>query len=146
MICFIALIVFGILGIFSVKYRAIAKEALECTFLKMTFRPCRSRLDERLKAHISGGLMRRSPKAGMWIFRNFEILSWIFTILLVASMAYTAFSTYNYIQYGNCNGPDSGGFCIYDTLAADTCSVADTQEGILDPSSITPDDDPSIGP
>ena len=50
MICFVALIVFGILGIFSAKYREIAREAFSCVFLKMTLRKCDSRLDERLRA------------------------------------------------------------------------------------------------
>jgi len=52
MICVVALIVFGILGIFSAKYRVIAKEAFDCVFRKITLRKCDSRLDSRLKSEI----------------------------------------------------------------------------------------------
>ncbi len=117
MICLIALVVFGVLGLFSLKYRTIAKEAFDCVFRRMTLRKCESGLDKRLKSQITGKLMARSPSIGRFIYRRFEMISWIFTILLVASLAQSGVSVYNYAVYSNCNGPTNEGFCIFDPLA-----------------------------
>ncbi|MBU1201588.1 MAG: DsbA family protein [Nanoarchaeota archaeon] len=116
MICIIALFVFGILGVFSAKYRLIAKEAFDCVFRKLTFRRCDSRLDSRLKAQITGKLMKRHQGLGRQIYKNFEIISWIFTILLFVSLFYSGQGIYYFAKYGNCNGPDNNGFCIFDPL------------------------------
>jgi protein-disulfide isomerase len=115
MICFIALIVFGILGVFSVTYRKVAWEAFDCVFRKTTFRKCRSNLDERLKSQIIGRLMRKNAKTARVVFKNFEIISFIFTILLIVSMVYSAYASYNFVRYGNCNGPGEE-FCIFDAV------------------------------
>lgn len=130
MICLIALIVFGILGIFSVKYRIIAKEALDCVFRRVTLRKCTTGLDKRLKAQITGNLMRRAPRFGAWTYKNFEFISWFFTILLIASLVQSGISVYNYAAYGNCNGKGSDEFCIFDPLntgsrnETEACTVA----------------------
>ena len=116
MICLIALIVFGILGIFSVAYRQIAKEAFDCVFRRVTLRNCESGLDKRLKSQITGKLMRKSPKIARFSFRHFEIISWVFTILMVISLIYSVLGGYNFIMYGNCNGEDSQEICVYNGL------------------------------
>lgn len=139
MICIIALIVCGILGIFSLKYRIIAKEAFDCVFKRLTFRKCTTGLDKRLKAQITGKLMSRSPKLGESLYQNFEIISWFFTILLVVSIAWSGYSMYNFILYGNCNGKDSTEFCIFNGLegravtieTATSCGCLNVQECIL---------------
>lgn len=114
MICIIALIVFGILGIFSAAYRKLAGEAFNCVFRRITLRKCETEFDKKLKAQITGKLIKY-PKAGKFVYKNFELLSWIFTILLIASFAYSVYSAYNYIQYGNCYGKSYGeGFCLFD--------------------------------
>ena len=139
-LCFIALIVFAILGIFSVGYRRLAAEAFDCVFRKITLRKCESGLDMRLKSQITGSILKRSPRAGIFVFRHFELLSWIFTILLVASTIYVAYGGYNYYVYGNCNGPNSGGFCIFDpsganskvsSVQAGTCSIVPEKQAVL---------------
>ena len=101
MICLIALVVFGIMGIFSMKYRVIAKEALDCVFRRVTLRKCETGLDRRLKSQITGNLMRKSPVLGRFTFRHFEVISWVFTIILLASIVQSGISTYNFIAYGN---------------------------------------------
>lgn len=116
MICLIALIVFGVLGIFSAKYRIIAKEAVDCVFRRVTFRKCTTGLDKRLKAQITGNLMRRAPSVGRFTYKNFEVISWIFTILLILSIVQSGISMFNFIAYGNCNGKESDEFCIFDPL------------------------------
>lgn len=115
MICVIALAVFGVLSIFSAKYRTLAKEAFDCVFRRLTFRKCVSDLDSRLKSRITGSLMRRSPSLAGFTYRHFEVLSWAFTLLLAWSMIYSGVSLYNYLHYGNCNGKTNGeGFCVFD--------------------------------
>ncbi|MBU0472149.1 MAG: DsbA family protein [Nanoarchaeota archaeon] len=116
MICVIALIVFGVLGIFSATHRIIAKEAFDCVFRRITLRKCETGLDKRLKAQISGKLMKKSPKTGKWIYKHFEFISWVFLILLLVSIFFSARSVYFFAVYGNCNGPNNDQFCIFDPL------------------------------
>lgn len=116
MICIIALVVFSILGIFSAKYRVIAKEAFDCVFRRVTFRKCTSGLDKRLKAQITGNLMRKAPSVGKFTYKYFEWISWFFTILMIWSIIQSGFAVYNFVEYGNCNGKGSDEFCIFDPL------------------------------
>jgi len=146
MICIIALVVFGILAIFSASHRPLAKEAFECVFLRLTLRKCRTGLDVRLKSQIVGSIMGKSPTTAKFVYKHFEIFSWALVILTVLSLAYTAYGGYNYYLYGNCYGPeDTGGFCIYNALNGESVTELQTQtEGELEKP--TPDTDPSIGP
>ncbi len=143
MICFLALIVFGILGIFSASHRKIALEAFDCVFRKMTLRKCHTGLDLRLKSSIIGKFIENHPRSAQIIYHNFEFLSWTFTLLLIVSMAWSAYSGYNYYLYGNCNGPsvdDQQGLCLFDPTGehsqitkadqALSCSAEDIEEQI----------------
>lgn len=112
MICVIALIIFGILGIFSAKYRVYAKEAFYCVSRRITLRPCETKFDQKLKMKITGKLMR-IPRLARFVYRHFEAISWVFTITFITTTAYTVYSGYNYYLYGNCYGPESTGFCPY---------------------------------
>jgi hypothetical protein len=117
MICFIAMIVFGILGIFSATHRKVALEAFDCVFRKITLRKCQTGLDVRLKSSITGKSLRKNPKLGKFIYKHFQLLSALFTILLFGSLIWTGISGYNYYVYGNCNGPsveDQQGLCLFD--------------------------------
>jgi len=116
MICLIALVVFGILGIFSVTYRKIAIEAFDCVFRRLTIRKCTSGLDKRLKGQITGKLMKKSPKFAGFTFKYFEFISWFFTIIMIISFVYAGMGAYNFIMYGNCNGENSQEACIYNGL------------------------------
>ncbi len=113
-LCFIALGVFGIMSIFSAKYRPYAKEAFNCVIKKMTLRKCDSSLDLKIKAEIVGRLMSVNKTAAIFTNKHFIFLSWIFTLLMIGSFAYSVFSVYNYAQYGNCNGPESTETCFLD--------------------------------
>ena len=107
MICIIALFVFAILGIFSARYRDLAKESFRCVFLRLTFRTCETKLDERIKSKLTSKLLRVSPSLAKFVYKRFEILSWIFTIALFASTIYSAYSLYNLFVFGTCD-PVSG--------------------------------------
>jgi len=118
MICILALLVFGILGIFSAAYRQIFFEACDCIFRRVTFRKCRTGLDNKLKSQITGSIMRFSPFAARITYKYFEVFSWAFLILLIVSMYFTGAAIYNFTVYGNCNGPGSTEFCIFDPFAS----------------------------
>ncbi|NCN99492.1 hypothetical protein GW923_04930 [Candidatus Pacearchaeota archaeon] len=121
-LCWIALPVFALLGIFSAKYRRLTKESLDCMFRTVTLRKCRSGLDERIKGDVTGKLMRFSPGLAKGFFRYYKIIAWIILIIFIWSAYASALGMYNYYKHGNCNGVE-GGFCIlpggndYDTKA-----------------------------
>src|SRR3989338_436236 len=114
MICLIALPVFFVLGIFSMKYRILAKEAFDCIFRAITLRKCESKLDQRIKSRITGKILKYHPGTARFFFKNFELLSWIFVALFILSLIFSAIGIYNYAVYGNCNGPQSTGLCLLD--------------------------------
>jgi hypothetical protein len=114
------MIIFGILGIFSATHRKIALEAFDCVFRRVTLRKCESGLDKRLKSQITGKLMRKNPSVARFTFRHFELISWFFTILFIVSLISTGIGGYNYYLYGNCNGPNEDGFCIFDPLGSNS--------------------------
>ncbi len=106
MICVIALIVFGILGIFSATHREYATEAFDCVFRRVTLRPCQTGFDKKMRGKIVGKLFVRSPKAAGLVHKHFEVISWFFTILMLTSFAYSAYSGYNLVVLGTCDPAD----------------------------------------
>ncbi|MEK6973728.1 MAG: hypothetical protein AABW41_00565 [Nanoarchaeota archaeon] len=111
LICLIALPIFAILSIFSVKYRKLTKESLNCLFKTVTFRKCDADLDNRVKAYISSKLMK-FPSLARIFYKNFKIITWILLIIMLVSTFYSARSAFYYAKYGSCNGPHSTKFCI----------------------------------
>ncbi|KKR33121.1 MAG: Protein-disulfide isomerase-like protein [Candidatus Falkowbacteria bacterium GW2011_GWF2_39_8] len=114
MICIIALIIFSILGIFSATHRELAKEALDCVFRRVTFRPCNTGFREKIKSRIIAGLLNRSVFLARLTNKHFEIFSWVFFILMITSTFYVVKGGYNYYLYGSCNGLNQSGFCAFD--------------------------------
>jgi protein-disulfide isomerase len=151
MICLIALAVFGVLGIFSAKYRTIAREAFDCVFRRVTLRKCTTGLDKRLKAQITGKVMRKHPRLGGAVYRHFEAISWVFTIAMILSLGYSVYSIYNLYAFGDCNGPTPGGFCVFDPFIhggsqqQGQCTAEGAKSEITGVLNASPDD-PSIGP
>ncbi|MEK6955092.1 MAG: thioredoxin domain-containing protein [Nanoarchaeota archaeon] len=145
-LCILALPIFAILSIFSVKYRKLTKDSIECLFNTVTLRKCRSGLDERIKSTITGKVMKNSPKTASFIYKNYQIISFIILILFLSSIYYSGAGIYNYIEYGNCNGPESTGFCMLDPTGANskTSTVdVDLQTELVKP--VIEKDDPIIG-
>lgn len=110
-ICIVALVVFSVLSIFSAKYKTLAKEAFDCVFNMVTLQPCKTTLKQRIKSAAISKLMPVFPKVAKLIYRNFELFSWVFTILFFASLIYSAYALFNLIVYNNCYGPNSTGIC-----------------------------------
>jgi len=114
MACLIALIIFGIMGIFSASHRALAKEAFSCVFRKITFRPCNTNFSEKIKGKILSKLIARSTFLAKMVNKHYEILSWIFFILMLGSTIWVLRGGYNFYVYGSCNGLNENAFCAFD--------------------------------
>lgn len=137
MFCIIALIIFAILGIFSATHRELAKEALDCVFRRITLRPCNTGFREKIKSRILARLLNRSVFWARLFNRHFEVLAWIFFILMIGSTFWTIKGGYNYYFYGSCNGLNQSGFCAFDPkgennkvteINAPTCGVVEKKE------------------
>ncbi|MFB6203190.1 MAG: hypothetical protein ABEK01_01725 [Candidatus Nanohaloarchaea archaeon] len=116
MICVLALLTFGILGIFSATHRKTAMEALECIRSRVRREPCETGLDERLQASIVGRVLDRSPLAAKYLNRYFEVITWLMVIALLISGIFAGLGLYNWAVHGNCHGPESEKGCTLEKL------------------------------
>lgn len=114
MFCVVASVVLSILGIFSASNRSLAKEALDCVFRRVTLRPCNTGFDEKMKARILGSVIMRSEGAARFLNKNFEVLAWVFFVLLIGSGVMFFRGIYLFYVTGSCNGLNSSGFCVFD--------------------------------
>jgi hypothetical protein len=114
MFCVAALIVLSILGIFSATNRHLAKEALDCVFHRVTFRPCTTGFDKKMKAKLVGGLLTRSAPIAKFISKYFEVLSWIFVIVFILSLVLGIRGLVLFYTTGSCNGLNQAGLCVFD--------------------------------
>ncbi|MCL4419221.1 hypothetical protein M1146_03915, partial [Patescibacteria group bacterium] len=67
-----------------------------------------------MKAKFLGKLLNRSPLAARFLNRHFELVSWVFFILMITSTFWTVKGAYNFYLYGSCNGLNEIGFCAFD--------------------------------
>lgn len=149
MICLIALVVFSVLGIFSASHRKIAAKAFDCVFRRVTLRPCNSGLDQQLRSGIIAFFSKKNVRAARFVAKHFEIISWLFTIIMVVSLFYSLLGVYNYVIYGNCNGAGSDQFCVFDALNPGKDTTVCSDPSMAKPNATQKpgiDDDPSIGP
>jgi protein-disulfide isomerase len=114
MFCIISFVVLSILGIFSASNRELAKEALDCVFRRVTLRPCNTGFDEKMKARILGVVIVRSEGAARFLNKYFEVLAWVFFILLLGSSLWTLNGLYLFYTTGSCNGVNEESFCVFD--------------------------------
>lgn len=136
MFCIVAFVVLAILGIFSASNRALAREAVDCVFRRVTFRPCNTGFDEKMKARILGVVITRSEGGARFLNKNFELLSWLFFILLTASSIWAIRGVYLFYVSGSCNGLNSTSFCVFDPTGSNnqvsalnaTCKAKPTTE------------------
>jgi len=125
-ICIVALVVFSILGVFSASYRKIAKEAFSCIMNMLVFKPCTTKFDEKIKSRLTIKLMK-VPSLARFFYKNFKILSWIFTITFFASMFYSAYGIYNLVVYGSCQ---PGSTCIISQGGSQLVRIATCYEAL----------------
>lgn len=57
------------------------------------------------------------PTLASFTYKNFKIISWIFTIAFFASLVYSAYGIYNLLIYGSCD-PNSPSTCVVNQLAS----------------------------
>lgn len=146
-LCWIALPIFAILGIFSARYRKLTRDSLECMFKTVTLRKCESGLDEKIRSDISGTILKYSPRTARGFYRYYKVISWIILIIFIWATYASAIGVYNYYQYGNCNGPASTGFCVFDPTGKYTgVSKLDGSGGTRVACPSVSVDDPIIGP
>jgi len=118
MFCIIAFVVLAILGIFSASNRQLAREALDCVLRRVTLRPCNTGFDEKMKAKILGVVIIRSESAARVLNTNFELLSWIFFVMMLASSIWSVRGLYLFYTTGSCNGLNADAFCVFDPQGA----------------------------
>ncbi len=112
-VCLIALPILLILSIFSATHRKLANDAINCVLKKITFRPCDLSVEQKIKKGVFGSLMKRNEKLAFFTFKHFEALSIIFGALMVLSLIGVGIGLYNFAVFGNCNGPATNAFCVF---------------------------------
>lgn len=146
MLCVVALVIFGIMGIFSASHRQLAKEAAACVFRRITFRPCNTTFQDKAKGKILGWLLEKSPRAGRVFNKYSEVFAWVLFVLMVGSTAYSVYGIYNFYVYGSCQGLNKSGFCVFDPTGGNNkisalntkCLTNPPKEGDLDLSKLNP--------
>jgi hypothetical protein len=106
------MVALAIMGLFSANYRVWAREAFDCVTRRLTLRPCRTGFNEKVKATVTSRLMKRSRRAARFTHRHFEAISWVFTIVMFVSLAYTVYGAYNLAVFGTCD-PAHPDQCVF---------------------------------
>jgi hypothetical protein len=106
-LCLVALVVFSVMSVGSAKYKKLARDAFRCFLKTITLSPCDVGLEQRIKGKITAKLLS-APRLARFFYRNFKVISWLFTLSFFASLAYSAYAMYNFFVYGSC---EPGGVC-----------------------------------
>jgi hypothetical protein len=106
-LCIVALVVFSVMSVGSAKYKKLARDALRCVIKNLTLSPCDVGLQQRIKGKITAKLLG-TPRLARFFYRNFTVISWLFTLTFFASLIYSAYAMYNFFVYGSC---EPGGVC-----------------------------------
>jgi hypothetical protein len=109
-ICIVALLVFSFLSIWSARYRNLARQAFRCVARTITFKPCDVEIEQKIKSKLTAKLMI-IPSLARFFYKNFKIISWIFTITFFASLIYSAYGIFNLVVFGTCD-PSSPATCV----------------------------------
>jgi len=107
-------------GHFSASNRQLAREAFDCVFHRITFRPCTTGFDEKMKAKILGRVITRSERTARFLNRHFEMLAWMFFVVFLAALVMFVRGLFLFYTTGSCNGANSTGFCVFDPTGENT--------------------------
>jgi hypothetical protein len=69
--------------------------------------------EQRVKAKVTGKLLKVYPPLARFFYWNFKIFAWVFTGIFFISLIYTIYSFYNFAVYGSC---EPGGVCYLTTI------------------------------
>ncbi len=119
MFCIAAFIIFLILGIFSARYRTLAKKAWVCVARKMTFRPCEIGFKEDAKNMLIGSLILTRPRLAKFLDRWIDTLATLFVVLSLWSLLVVFQSGLNLFVYDTCT-PQNAESC---SLSGEACGV-----------------------
>jgi hypothetical protein len=111
-LCIIALLVFSVMSLGSAKYKTYAKQALGCVLKNLTLSPCDVAIEQKIKGKVTAKLLR-FPTLARFFYRNFTVISWVFTVSFFVSLAYSIYAIYNTIVYGTC---EPGSICYLTTI------------------------------
>lgn len=111
MICVVSLIVFSVLGIFSAKYRKLAKQAFECVTNKGTGNPCDVNFDRKIRNKVITKALNIDTRLASFIQSYFALISAIFLLLLIGSFIASSIGIYNWLIHGNCQGAQATTGC-----------------------------------
>ncbi|MFA6888473.1 MAG: thioredoxin domain-containing protein, partial [Candidatus Woesearchaeota archaeon] len=75
---------------------------------------------------LTGKAMTLSPRVAQMFYNNYKFISWIVLVIFIWSFFTSTIGVYNYTQYGNCNGPESNEFCIFDPTGQNS-GVSETE-------------------
>lgn len=114
MFCIVSALVLSIMGIFSASNRQLAKEAFDCVFKRITFRPCTTGFDEKMKAKILGVVITRSEGAARFLNKNFERIAWVSFLIMLTALFFFVRGLFLFYTTGSCNGVNNTGFCVFD--------------------------------
>ena len=106
-LCLVALVVFSVMSVGSAKYRKLTHDAFKCFLKTLTLSPCDVGLEQRIKGKVTAKLLS-IPRLARFVYRNFKVISWLFTLSFFASLAYSVYAMYNFFVYGSC---EPGGVC-----------------------------------
>ena len=106
-ICIVALLVFGIAGIFSATHRKMFYQALHCLKRNIMLRPCETGFDRKLKYSIARRVYK-FPRLHDFVYRHFNLFSWLLVILLFGSLFVSARGLYYLATEKTCdpNNPE----------------------------------------
>jgi len=127
MFCIAAFMVFAILGIFSVSYRPLVKQAWHCVIRRITLKPCDINFAEEVKGRLIGKLIVRHPRWAKFLNRWIDWLSFLFVVLSVWSLLYVANAGLNLWVYDTCD-PRSAESC---SLSGEACGIDQASLGFV---------------
>ena len=128
MFCIAAFIVLVVMAAFSARYRRYVGKAWNCTWRKVTFRPCDTTFKQDIKDHLLAPVAARRPGLVKPASIGLEILA-VLVLLTTIWSGYTVVkSAVNLYVYGTCNKQDSAS-C---TLGAEACSIPDETPGFME--------------
>ena len=128
-ICIVALIVFSFLSVWSARYRDLARQAFRCVARTIVLKPCDVEIEQKIKSKLTAKLMR-IPSLASFFYKNFKIISWIFTIVFFATLIYSAYGIYNLLVYGSCD-PTSASCGVNQFLQIIACYEIQIVSGII---------------
>ena len=128
MFCIAAFIVLLFMAAVSARYRKYLAKAWNCTFRRITFRPCDTTFKQDMKDHMLAPIAARRPGLVRPASIGLEVAAVLIILTTIWSGYEVVKSGVNLYVYGTCNKQDSAS-C---SLGAEACSIPDQTPGFGD--------------